>query len=310
MSDRTTTSRFTPFFTPLPSLETLVVDNLQIDGPSAAQFLSAHTMPRLRALSLENCRLVDDPVTSQDLGAHSPVELAPQLELLRLTSPPLSDEEHRRDGVVDPFDLVERCGNALAHLAVPVASLTASLLETVERSTARPQCLEVVGPASLRSSGGSDLFEPHLVAAQALSTAFLVLASSSTADTAPTSASSSPTMRRSPFAMSASAPPSLFGATGLGAADGSPSFLVGLVELVLPATWDRSRADAWKGNGEFDWAVARVVRECERRGTAVRFERRQGPSHVEGDETACVGGKGKAMLAQLRSQAGGRETRW
>ncbi|GAA5901216.1 hypothetical protein JCM8208_002308 [Rhodotorula glutinis] len=264
VSDRTTTSRFTPFFTPLPSLETLAIENLQIDGPSAAQFLSAHTMPKLRALSLEDCRLVDDPVTLRDLGAHSPVELAPQLELLSVSSRPLSDEEHRRDGVVDPFDLVERCGRALAHLALPVAALTAPVLDTVDRSTARPQRLEVVVPGSTRLSRSSDPFEPHLVAAQALSAAFLALATSSTTNTAPATASSSPTRRPSPLAMSASAPPSLFGVS----APGAPSFLGGLAELVLPVTWDRSRVEAWKGNGEFDWAVARVVRECERRGTA------------------------------------------
>ncbi|GAA5921413.1 hypothetical protein JCM3775_003038 [Rhodotorula graminis] len=308
VSDRTTTSRFTPFFTPLPFLETLVIENLQIDGPSAAQFLSAHTLPNLRALSLEDCRLVDDPVTLRDLGAHSPAELAPQLALLSLTSRPLSDEEHRRDGVVDPFDLVERCGRALVHLVLPVAALTAPVLDTVERSTARPQRFEIVAPSPALSSGASDPFEPHLVAAQALSTAFLALATSSTTNTAPTSASSSPTRRPSPLAMSASAPPSLFGVP----APSDASCLGGLVELVLPATWDRSRVDAWKGNGEFDWAVARVVRECEKRGTAVRFGREAaqatGATEVEGNASERVGGKGEEMLAELSEPARGSVT--
>ncbi|BGP46491.1 hypothetical protein JCM10450v2_002336 [Rhodotorula kratochvilovae] len=256
LSDRTTTSRFTPFFTPLPSLQTLTLRNIQLDGPTASHFLSPHTLPRVTALSLENCRLVDDPATLRDLGAYSPSDLAGQLEVLRLTSAPLSADEHAQQGVVDPYDLVERC-TSLRSLAVPVGAITARMLEWTE---VRPARLAILPPPP----GTSDPFEPHLAAAQALSTTFLRLAAASS-----TSAPSSPGGSASPLALalgaslprSRSALPTPAASRVPSPTVDAPSLVAGLAELILPRSWDRARRDAWRGNGEFAWAVGRIARE-------------------------------------------------
>lgn len=315
LSDRTTTSRFTPFFTPLPSVETLVVSNVQVDGPTAAHFLSTDTLPRLKALSLEHCRLVDDPVILRDLGAHNPAELAAQLELLSLTSTPLSADEQAQAGIVDPFDLVERCGASLRHLALPVAAVTGSVLDSAaSRADVRPRTLAVLAPSSTRAGEPrGDPFDPHLVAAQALSTAFLDLAVQVSASASLSSAFA----RRSPLTTSTSAPASLYALSDSAAgAPGATSLVGELEELVLPTSWDRTRADAWRGNGEFDWAVARILRECERRGMAVRFgpcEEEEGVDSLRRLEMQdVIGWKGDEMLKELeRTPAKGeRAERW
>ncbi|BGP14348.1 hypothetical protein JCM10213_004475 [Rhodosporidiobolus nylandii] len=276
LSDRTTVSRYHPFYTPLPSLETLSLHQVQFDAPTAARFLHPHTFPQLVALELDGCRLVEDPSDLADLGPYEPVELADQLEVLHIpegAEDGLQASPRRQMNQTDPFDVVGKC-TSLRCLTLPVVALTAELLESlpVEHLTH----LSVLPPPA----GQADLLEPHLAAAHALSTSFLALSTSS-ASASPFF--SSPLGSANPLSASYSSRPatplalspfsSPMPSPGLG---GLRMPLSQLIQITLPSTWDLNggtsvAASAFAANGEFAWAAKRIVRECERRMVEVRY---------------------------------------
>ncbi|BGP30510.1 hypothetical protein JCM10296v2_002265 [Rhodotorula toruloides] len=281
LSDRTTTSRYHPFFTVIPALESLTIRNTQFDTSTAAHFLSPRTLPKLSILSLNGCNLVDEPGSLNDLGPYEPVDLAPNLESLELLSPP---SQREAENVVDPLDIVAK-SPSLRNLVLPVSSLSAHVLDNLPVSHLTH--LTVLPPAQ----GMGDLFEPHLAAARALSTSFLALASSSASASA--SPAYTPFRSRTPISASPSTPPTPLALTpfpspGLASplsspfGTDSPSPLSQLLVLTLPQSWDFDTRTSWKTNGEFAWAVGRIRRECERRGVEIRWveEGREGGRKV------------------------------
>ncbi|GAA5890611.1 hypothetical protein JCM5296_004314 [Sporobolomyces johnsonii] len=252
LSDRTTTQRYHPFFTTLPAVETLTLRHAQFDASTADHFLCPKTLPKVVALALEGCRLVDDPANLNDGGAYEPRRLAGQLELLSIT------EDGDRSSS-EPFvpDLIAHC-SSLRSLSIDIAYLTAHVLEHLPLTLTH---LSLVAPPL----PSADLFEPHLSAAHALSTSFLALAalSSTSSHSTPfgtwgSSARSTP-LALSPFSTPAPSPPS--GAAPLGE----------VVSLTLPESWDLAAPSSWGKNGEFAWAVGRIARECGRREVDVGY---------------------------------------
>jgi hypothetical protein len=283
LSDRTTTSRYHPFFTVIPALESLTIRNTDFDPSTAAHFLSPRTLPRVSIVSLKGCNLIDEPGSLNDLGPYEPDSLAPHLESLELLSPPNQRDD---ENAVDPLDLVAKCPS-LRNLAVPVSSLSADVLDNLPVQSLTH--LSVLPPAQ----GAADDFEPHLAAARALSTSVLALASS--AASASASPMHTPFRSRTPISASPSTPPTPLALTpfpspGLASplsspfGSDSPQPLSQLLVLALPQSWDLDALTAWKGNGEFTWAVGRIRRECDRRGVEVRWveEARAGDAHVAG----------------------------
>ncbi|GAA6034881.1 hypothetical protein JCM8097_009348 [Rhodosporidiobolus ruineniae] len=305
LSDRTTTSRYQPFLAPLPALESLSLRQVRFDLSTADHFLCARILPRVVALELDSCRVIEDPSSLNDLGPYEPVGLAEQLELLHIFGEPQQAPgvaARRAQPDVDPFDLVGKCA-ALRSLALPVTAVSAELLESLP--TEHLTHLNLLPPR--KEEGESDLFEPHLAAALALSTSFLALAA-----TAPSSFSPSHLGSRSPLSRSLgtswtpspstpNSPLALSPFTSPGpspSADAEPSPLSQLLELTLPASWDVLGYPAgvagegpFKAHGEFAWAMGRIVRECSRREVEVRFSdgkqekrRLSGREMVEGVE--------------------------
>ncbi|GAA5839837.1 hypothetical protein JCM11251_001228 [Rhodosporidiobolus azoricus] len=276
LSDRTTTARYQRIDAPLPKLETLTLRRVQFDPSTAEHFLCPRILPKLVALDLDGCRLVEDPATLTDLGKYEPAQLADQLELLQISGEPEEDPSRpqpaarRNRDEPDPFDLVSKCSN-LRTLALPVNAVTAEVLEhlPVEQLTH----LKLVPP----SHGRPDVLETHLSAALALSTSFLTLATTAP-PSLPYSLSTSPFASRSPLSTSIPSSPlalSPFSSRGPSpSANAARAPLSQLLELTLPESWDvefgRGQG-TWKENGEVAWAVGRILRECGRREVEVRF---------------------------------------
>ncbi|GAA5998797.1 uncharacterized protein JCM10292_007240 [Rhodotorula paludigena] len=301
LSDHTTISR-SPFFTPIPLLETLTISTCQLDRSTAEQFFHPHVLPSVKALSVASCRLVrliEETNEWRDQGACLPSALAGQLEALRIACPSLRPEEHERDDIVDPYDLVGQC-TSLCSASIPVTALTPHVIDSLSHAL---RSLDVANPPE----DTPDLFEPHLAAAKALSTTFLALATSSTLHSLGSSPSSSPTGRAQALPLASTSPAS-FSAFSAASSPSTPSApadlpLGALTRLVLPSSWDATRAEAWTGNGEFAWSVARIVREAGRRGVRVHFgagegDEREG-SATTGRAELALGRLGREMLREL-----------
>lgn len=301
LSDHTTISR-SPFFTPIPLLETLTISACQLDRSTAEQFFHPHVLPSVKALSVASCRLVrliEETNEWRDQGTCLPSALAGQLEALRIACQPLRPEEHERGDVVDPYDLVGQC-TSLCSASIPVTALTPHVIDSLPHAL---RFLDVANPPE----DTPDLFEPHLAAAKALSTTFLALATSSTLHSLGSSPSSFPTGRAHASPLASTSPTS-FSAFSAASSPSTPSApadlpLGALTRLVLPPSWDAPRAEAWTGNGEFAWSVARIVREAGRRGVRVHFgvgegDEREGNMATGRTETA-LGREGREMLREL-----------
>ncbi|GAA6000468.1 hypothetical protein JCM10207_008025 [Rhodosporidiobolus poonsookiae] len=310
LSDRTTTTRYHAFFTPIPQLQSLSLRHIQFDFTTAEHFLCERTLPHLVALELDGCCLVADPANLADLGPFNPVDLAPRLEVLRIhgggEEPEANRAALRNRNPADPFDLVEKCSN-LRSLTVPISALSAHVLEALPVEHLTHLALL---PAR---QGEPDLLEPHLAAAYALSISFLALAAVAPSTSATGSPlSSSPWGSRVPLSLShgaayspAASPPALSpfsSAAPSPAAERTP--LSQLLYLSLPASWDVESAagQAFKANGEFAWALGRIMRECAKRDVAVRFI---DEGQVEGAYRAGAGMKEEVL--RVRREAAGED---
>ncbi|GAA6058786.1 hypothetical protein JCM10212_001902 [Sporobolomyces blumeae] len=279
LSDRTTTQRYHPFFTTLENVESITLRDASFDISTADHFLCRRTLPRVVALELEGCRLVDDPANLNDLGMYEPRRLAPTLEVLILRESP-NAKVSRRDEASFPSDIIERC-STLRSLQVDVASLTPHVLEHLPLTLTH---LELVAPRKPLP----DVVEPHVQAAQALSTSFLSLAALSTSSTSTPfgtfgSASRSP-LSASLSALSTPAVLTPFGSPGPSPlSDSAP--LSELVSLVLPSTWNLDDVEAWK-SGDFRWAVGRITRESLKRLVEVEYRERDSGRTIRGRQIA------------------------
>ncbi|GAA5860006.1 hypothetical protein JCM8547_003055 [Rhodosporidiobolus lusitaniae] len=278
LSDRTTTSRYHAFLAPLPSLESLSLHQVRFDTSTAEHFLCPNILPRVIALELNGCRLIDEPGHLRDLGPYEPEKLAEQLELLRIYGEPepAADEDGTRPqhaNQTDPFDLIAKCNN-LRSLALPVVALSAHILDDLP--TEHLTHISILPPLH----GQEDVLELQLSAANALSTSFLTLAAHSTS--ASTSLSTSPwNTSRSPISLtlgaSYSSPATPTALSPFTSPLPSPTHgtrlpLSQLIELALPESWNIEAESAWKANGEFTWAVGRIGRECDKREVEVRYD--------------------------------------
>ncbi|GAA5948905.1 hypothetical protein JCM21900_003467 [Sporobolomyces salmonicolor] len=262
LSDRTTTQRYHPFFTTLPAVETLTLRHAQFDASTADHFLCPKTLPKVVALTLEGCRLVDDPANLNDGGVYEPRHLAAQLEFLSIT-----EDADRSSSEHFVPDLVAQC-SSLRSLSIDVAHLTAHVLERLPLTLTH---LSLVAPPL----PSPDLFDPHLSAAHALSTSFLALAALSSTSSHSTPFGTWDSSARSPLSTSStpiSTPLTLsrFGTPAPSPPSGATP-LSELVSLSLPDSWDLASRSSWGKNGEFAWAVGRIARECGRREVDVDY---------------------------------------
>jgi hypothetical protein len=288
LSDRTTTTRYTRFILPLPFLLTLSLHRVYIDPSTADHFIDAAVLPKLVALSVNGCRLIEDPLTLTDLGPFEERGLAAQLEVLHISAESEDDmivqRRNGRPAENDPYDLVTKC-DGLRSLSITVSAISADLLDNLPTESLTH--LTLLPPAA----GKPDRFEPHLAAAHALSTSFLALAAS-----ASSSLSTTPHGGRFPFSSSLSTSPvasSPFSSPAVSPpADASRAPLSQLLELTLPATWDVDDGGrSWSGNGEFAWAVRRIMKECEKREVKVSF--------LEAGRRRAVEEAGPMLLAEV-----------
>ncbi|SCV67750.1 BQ2448_5361 [Microbotryum intermedium] len=275
LSDRTTTSRYHPFFTSLPSLKSLTLKNSFSDAPTAAHFLCRNTLPSLKYLHLGVFSTIEEPNARRTTGPCEPMELALQLESLvirdellgeaRKLSPTASTELNR-----PAFDFIKKCTN-LHELSLPLGAVTQVVLSDLP---SRLERLEVRSPASTEASSGE--VEPlHMLkAVNNLSLTFLQL----DAKCQSTSNVATPLMGRSQVSSVSSSPYSTLFPTPEPSPANEACPLSQLLTLHVRRSWEKY---GWGINphlmrslqgGELDWSLGRAWRVCERRGIDVRFE--------------------------------------
>lgn len=271
LSDRTTTSRYHPFFTVLRSLHSLSLSQTTFDAPTAAHFLCPTTLPRLKVLEMDGgVGLVDDPTTQRGLGGYEPLLVGEQIEFLRLGGGGggrVGGGRVEGEAGEGEAGFVQHCPT-LQGLSLPLSTISDALLASL------PPTL-----SWLEIRSGSEVMETHhLAAARALATTLLALAPSGSCTPGGLSRSPSSTL------LSVSVSPTggglaSFAHSGEEEGQGSPLPLSGLGRLLLPPEWE-----AWSGGGgaggergerggggEMSWAMGRIGRVAEARGVGVTF---------------------------------------
>ncbi|SGY16815.1 BQ5605_C012g07000 [Microbotryum silenes-dioicae] len=275
LSDRTTTSRYHPFFTSLPSLESLTLKHSFSDAPTAAHFLCHNTLPALKYLHLGVFSTIEEPTARRTTGPCEPTELAQQLESLNIRNELLGEARQLTPSssteLTHPaFDFIKKCIN-LHELSLPLGAVTQAVLGNLPP---RLQRLEVQSPATSRTPS-SEVEPLHMLkAVNNLSLTFLHL----DAECESTSTVATPMMGRSPISSVSSSPFSTLFPTPERSPVSEACALSQLLTLHVPRSWEKY---GWgvhphaKGSlqvGELDWSLGSVWRVCERRGIDVRFE--------------------------------------
>lgn len=291
LSDRTTTSRYNPFFTILRSLTSLDLHDTKFDQATAPHFLCRTTMPNLRALKLDGCSLIDEPASMRPLGQFAPGQVAEDLEHLILGGAELSMTPDN-----SAADLVAKCLK-LRTVSAPVWALTTNFIDGLPNSLEQ---LSVYVPQSgnVTAERRASLAEQSLAASLALSNAFLDLSTLPTNATPQTPGVGSYFYLSSPSSLGASllstvpttpvewtwaTPPSMPSPLGTLASSSSPlpsttSNLSQLARLRLPLEWQEfstqvaaSAATQPRDKGEMSWALQRIERVCDRREIDLRY---------------------------------------
>ncbi|ORY57125.1 hypothetical protein BCR35DRAFT_309712 [Leucosporidium creatinivorum] len=310
LSDRTTTSRYHPFFTTLPSLSSLSLLQASFDAPTAAHFLCPTTMPRLKVLNIEGVRLVDDPTTQRDLGGYEPGLVGGQLEYLRIGEGRSDAElgQNGRGGGRAPSEFVDKC-SGLVGLSLPVNGVTETVLESLPPPL---QHLEI------RSSSSSLEVTSHLSAALALSTTFLALSSSTSTNSAPHSGVATPI---SPLSRSPSSSHLLSTSPGFASLFGTPRHssgnnnepvaLEGLVSLTLPEEWGDWEGGASSSSGNLvALSASSSSAQARARGLSLSsslatLSQTQAQARARGNSLPGLGGRWGS-----NAQGGGGEMAW